>query len=56
MQLTRKGEARYREQNARLLAIASTMGVALGEADIRRTTEVVRQLSEDVKARSERRS
>ena len=53
VQLTPKGEARYREQNARLLSIASTMGVALTEPDIRRTTEIVRQLSDDVKARSE---
>jgi|SRR5262245_2708277 len=54
VQLTRKGDARYREMNARFLAIASTMGVALNEADIRKTTEIVRQLSDDVKARSER--
>jgi DNA-binding MarR family transcriptional regulator len=54
VQLTRKGEARYRELNARFLAIASTMGVALSEADIRKTSEIVRQLSDDVKARSER--
>ena len=54
VQLTRKGDARYRELNARFLAIASTMGVAFSEADIRRTTEIVRQLSDDVKARSER--
>ena len=54
VQLTRKGDARYRELNARFLAIASTMGVALSEADIRKTTEIVRQLSDDVKARSER--
>jgi DNA-binding MarR family transcriptional regulator len=53
VQLTRKGDARYRELNARFLVIASTMGVALREADIRQTTEVVRQLSDDVKARSE---
>ena len=52
--LTPEGDARYREMNARLLAIASTMGVAIGEPDIRRTTEIVRQLSGDVKARSER--
>ena len=52
--LTRKGDARYRELNTRFLAIASTMGVALSEADIRKTGEIVRQLSEDVKARSER--
>jgi DNA-binding MarR family transcriptional regulator len=54
VQLTPKGDARYRELNARLLAIASTMAVALGEPEIRKTTEVVRQLSGDVKARSER--
>ena len=54
VQLTRKGEARYRELNARFLVIASTMGVAITEADIRKTTEIVRQLSDDVKARSER--
>jgi uncharacterized protein (DUF2336 family) len=54
VQLTPKGDARYRELNAQLLAIASTMGVALSEADIRKTTEIVRRLSDDVKARSER--
>jgi DNA-binding MarR family transcriptional regulator len=53
-QLTRKGDARYRELNARFLVIASTMGGALNEADISKTTEIVRQLSVDVKARSER--
>ena len=54
VRLTPKGAARYRDLNARLLSIASTMGVALSEADIRKTTEVVRQLSGDVKARSDR--
>jgi hypothetical protein len=34
--------------------IAATMGAALSGADIRKTTEIVRQLSDDVKARSER--
>ena len=48
-QLTRKGDARYRELNARFLAIASKMGVALSEADIRRTTAIVLQLSDDMK-------
>jgi DNA-binding MarR family transcriptional regulator len=52
--LTRKGDARYRELSARLVAIASTMGVDLSEADIRKTTKIVRQLSEDVRGRSER--
>jgi DNA-binding MarR family transcriptional regulator len=50
VRLTRKGDARYRELNARFLAIASTLGVALSEADIRRTTEIVRQLSDEVKS------
>jgi DNA-binding MarR family transcriptional regulator len=54
VRLTRKGDARYRELSARFLAIASTMGVDLSEADIRKTTEIVRQLSDDVRARSER--
>jgi DNA-binding MarR family transcriptional regulator len=54
VQLTAKGDARYRALNARLLSIASTMGAALGEPDIRRATEIVRQLSDDVKARAER--
>ena len=53
VRLTRKGDARYGELKARFLAIASTMGVGLREGDIRRTTEFVRQLSGDVKARSE---
>ena len=48
VRLTRKGEARYRELTARFLAIASTIGVGLSEGDIRRTTEIVRQLSGDV--------
>jgi DNA-binding MarR family transcriptional regulator len=55
VQLTPKGHAHYRELNARLRSIASTMGVALSEPEIRQTTEVVRHLSDDVKARSERR-
>jgi DNA-binding MarR family transcriptional regulator len=53
VQLTPKGAARYRALNARFLAIASTMGVGLSEADIRRTTGVVRRLSDDVKERAE---
>jgi DNA-binding MarR family transcriptional regulator len=54
VRLTRKGDARYRELKTRLLAIASTLCAGLSEGDIRRTTEIVRQLSGDVKARSER--
>src|SRR5882724_11682637 len=56
VQLTRKGDARYRALNARFLAIASTMGLALSKADIRKAIRIVRQLSDDVNARSERRS
>ena len=54
VQLTTKGEARYRDLNTRLLAMAATMGTAFSEAEIRRTSEIVRQLSHDVKARAER--
>jgi DNA-binding MarR family transcriptional regulator len=50
VRLTPKGVARYGKLNDRFLSIASTMGVALSEADIRKTTEIVRQLSDDVKA------
>jgi DNA-binding MarR family transcriptional regulator len=56
VRLTRKGDARYRELNARLLASGSTMGVGLGKAEIRSATHIVRQLSDAVKTRSERRS
>jgi DNA-binding MarR family transcriptional regulator len=51
VRLTRKGEARYREFSARFLAIAATIGAGLSEADVRRTTGVVRRLSEEVKGR-----
>src|SRR5215831_16591588 len=54
VQLTRKGNARYRELSARFLAIASTMGADLSEADIRKTIAIVRQLSDEAKGRSER--
>ena len=54
LRLTPKGDARYRELNARFLSIASTMGVGLSESDIRTTAEIVRQLSDDAKELSER--
>jgi hypothetical protein len=41
--------------SARFLAIASTMGDELSEADIRKTAEIVRRLSDEAKGRSERR-
>jgi DNA-binding MarR family transcriptional regulator len=56
VRLTQKGDTRYRELVARLLSIASTMGADLGEADIRETIAILRQLSVDVKARSDRQS
>jgi DNA-binding MarR family transcriptional regulator len=54
LRLTREGEARYRELDARLLAIASTMGTELSEVEIRKTTEIVRRLSDETRKRSER--
>ncbi len=42
-----------RDPRASALSIASTMGVALSEAHVRQTIELVRHLSEDMKARSE---
>lgn len=54
VRLTRKGETRYREMGARFLAIASTMGAELGEAEIRKTTEILQQLSNEAKERSGR--
>jgi DNA-binding MarR family transcriptional regulator len=47
VQLTPKGQSRYRDLNAQLLATASTMAVARSEADIRRTSAIVRQLSDE---------
>jgi DNA-binding MarR family transcriptional regulator len=52
VRLTVKGNARYRELSARLLEIASAMGPDLSEADIRKTTEIVRRLSDEAKGRS----
>jgi DNA-binding MarR family transcriptional regulator len=49
VRLTRKGDARYRELDARLLAIASAIGVALSERDVRSTAEILRQLSSELK-------
>ena len=51
VRLTRKGEARYRAGSARLLAITSAMGAELSEIEIRNTTNVVRQLSEEASGR-----
>ena len=51
VQLTSKGETRYRRLSVRLLEIASSMGAGLSEAEIRRTTEIVRQIGNEAKAR-----
>jgi DNA-binding MarR family transcriptional regulator len=56
VRLTPKGDAHYSQLNARFLSIASTMGVTLSKADIRKTIEIVRQLSDELKARSKRQS
>jgi DNA-binding MarR family transcriptional regulator len=52
VKLTAKGETRYDEMSAELLTIAATLVAPLSEADIRKTSEVVRQLSDDVKGRT----
>ncbi len=52
VRLTPKGEGRYRELSTRFLAIASTMGADMSEADIRKTTDIVRRLSDEAKERS----
>lgn len=53
VRLTLKGDARYRELNERLLGAASTMSVAVRGEDVRQASDVVRQLSDDVKAAGE---
>ena len=53
VRLTPDGEARYREQNERLLMIATSMCTGLNEPDIRQTAEVVRRLSDEVAGRSQ---
>jgi DNA-binding MarR family transcriptional regulator len=51
VRLTRKGDARYCKLSARFLAIASTMGTGLSEADVHKTIEILRQLSDEAKGR-----
>ena len=53
-QLTPKGNTRYRELNARFLAIAATLGAGLSETDVCKATETVRRLSDEIKGRPER--
>lgn len=54
VRLTPKGDARYRELSAGFLAIASKMGAELTEADICKTIEIVRRLSNEAKEHSDR--
>ena len=49
VRLTRKGDRHYRRLDARLLAIASGMGAGLVEADIRKSAEILRRLSDEMK-------
>lgn len=49
VRLTPEGEARYREQNAQLRLVASTLCADLDERDIRKTNEIVQQLSNEIK-------
>jgi DNA-binding MarR family transcriptional regulator len=53
VRLTSRGKAHYREMSAQFLAVASTMGADLSVADIRKTNEVVRRLSDEMKGCSE---
>ena len=49
VQLTRKGFSRYSALNIELLNIASTLGVGISEIDIRKASESVRRLSDELK-------
>jgi len=49
VRLTPKGEADYRELEARFLKICAAMGGALTAAEIRQASKIVRQVSEDAK-------
>ena len=49
VRLTPKGHERYRRLTIRLLEMVSTMGTGLGEADIRRAGEIVRQIGNEAK-------
>ena len=52
VRLTRRGAARYQMLNGRFLAIAATMGADLSEGDIRKTTAIVRRISDDATRRA----
>jgi DNA-binding MarR family transcriptional regulator len=50
VKLTPKGELNYRKLNTRFLSTSATLGISLGDADIRHATRIVRQLSNDLKS------
>src|SRR5215204_6134701 len=54
VQLTPKGFSRYSELNVELLSIASTLGVGMSERDIRKASQSVRRLSNELKGHPER--
>jgi DNA-binding MarR family transcriptional regulator len=56
VQLTPRGNTRYHKMDARFQEIASTLGLGLTEADVRRTREIVRGLSDEVRGCSAFRS
>ena len=51
VRLTTKGEARFRQLNARFLALSATMGAGLDAADIRKATEILQRLGEEARGR-----
>jgi DNA-binding MarR family transcriptional regulator len=53
VRLTMKGHTRYRQLNARLLEIGSTMGAGLSAEEIRKSVEIVRRLSDETKRAAE---
>jgi DNA-binding MarR family transcriptional regulator len=54
VRLTPEGVSRYRALEVQLLGIASTLAVGLSEEDIRKATESVRRLSDELKELCER--
>jgi DNA-binding MarR family transcriptional regulator len=55
VRLTRKGETRYQKLSERFLSIASEMGAEVREPDVRDAIAIVRRISDEAKARAERR-
>src|SRR5829696_29582 len=54
VRLTPKGLSRYGALNVELLTIASTLGIDMSERDIRKASESVRRLSNELKGHPER--